>query len=110
MEVLFYDGFDCRRRLSGQGRFRKKAISGAAAGVQSASKGGETLETGGDPQALLPELLGKAVTCDEIGCGVVPIEPFEERWREETGRLCCALAARADAVYRVWACIPQKIK
>ena len=70
----------------------------------------ETLETGGDPQALLPELLGKAVTCDEIGCGVVPIEPFEERSREETGRLCCALAARADAVYRVWACIPQKIK
>jgi len=41
---------------------------------------------------------------------VVPIEPFEERWREETGRLCCALAARSDAVYRVWAGIPQKIK
>lgn len=70
----------------------------------------ETMEAGGDPQALLPALLGRAVTCDEIGCGIVPINPFEERWREETGRLCCALAARADAVYRIWAGIPQRIK
>lgn len=70
----------------------------------------DTMEAGGDPQTLLEGLLGKAVTCDEIGCGIVPIDPAGERWREETGRLCCALAARADAVYRVWAGIPQKIK
>lgn len=70
----------------------------------------DAMEAGGDPQALLPGLLGKAVTCDEIGCGIVPVAPFEERWREETGRLCCALAAKADAVYRVWAGIPQRIK
>ena len=68
------------------------------------------LEAGGDPSALLPGLLGKAVICDELGCGVVPVDPFEDRWREETGRLCCALAAQADAVYRVWAGIPQRIK
>ncbi len=68
------------------------------------------LETGASPQSLLPELLGKVVTCDEIGCGIVPIDPIEECWREETGRLCCALAAEADEVYRVWAGLPQRIK
>lgn len=70
----------------------------------------DTMKAGGDPQALLPVLLGRAVTCDEIGSGIVPMEPFEERWREETGRLCCALAAKADAVFRIWAGIPQRIK
>ncbi len=70
----------------------------------------QVLEAGGDPSALLPGLLGKVVACDELGCGVVPVDPFEDRWREETGRLCCALAAQADAVYRVWAGIPQRIK
>lgn len=70
----------------------------------------ETLEAGGNPQSLLPQLLGRVVTCDEIGCGVIPVEPMEERWREETGRLCCALAEQADAVYRIWAGIPQQIK
>jgi len=70
----------------------------------------DALEAGVSPQSLLPELLGKVVTCDEIGCGIVPIGHIEERWREETGRLCCALAAEADEVYRVWAGLPQRIK
>ncbi len=70
----------------------------------------EALKAGRTPQSLLPGLLGRVVTCDEIGCGIVPEDPAEERWREETGRLCCALAAKADAVYRIWAGIPQRIK
>ena len=70
----------------------------------------ETLEADGRPQSLLPGLLGRAVTCDEIGCGVVPADPAADRWREETGRLCCALAEQADEVWRVWAGVPQRIK
>lgn len=62
------------------------------------------------PLELSATLRGHVITCDEIGCGVVPIEPNDENWREAVGRLCCALASEADAVIRVWAGVPQFIK
>ncbi|MBQ8144762.1 MAG: bifunctional adenosylcobinamide kinase/adenosylcobinamide-phosphate guanylyltransferase [Butyricicoccus sp.] len=62
------------------------------------------------PSALLPQLRGKIVICDELGCGVVPVERELEDWREFTGRLCCDLAAEADIVIRVIAGLPQVIK
>ncbi len=72
------------------------------------------LEEGKDPQQWMEELLSRqedwAITCDEIGCGVVPLKPEERRWREETGRLCCWLARRARRVDRVFCGIPQTIK
>ena len=50
------------------------------------------------------------VICDELGCGVVPLE-FEGRlWRERTGRLCCELAKRADRVDRVFCGIAMQLK
>lgn len=70
----------------------------------------EELAAGHDPMALLGALRGHAVTCDEVGCGVVPIDRADEAYREAVGRLCCALAAEADAVIRVTAGIPQYIK
>ena len=59
---------------------------------------------------LKPKLLGKVIICDELGCGVVPVERDLEDWREYTGRLCCDLAEEADAVIRVIAGMPQIIK
>lgn len=70
----------------------------------------QALEQKKEPPALLDDLIGKAVTCDEIGCGIVPISRADEDWREAVGRLCCALAERADAVVRVTAGVPQYIK
>lgn len=46
-----------------------------------------------------PEVI---VICDEVGCGVVPIDPTERAWREAVGRLCCTLAERAERVERVF--------
>ena len=60
-------------------------------------------------EKLYPEL-PKVFNLHEIGCGVVPIEPNDENWREAVGRLCCALAEQADAVIRVWAGVPRFIK
>ncbi|MCX7614501.1 MAG: bifunctional adenosylcobinamide kinase/adenosylcobinamide-phosphate guanylyltransferase [Clostridiales bacterium] len=40
--------------------------------------------------------------CDEIGCGVVPTDPFEREWRETTGRILCVLAKQAKSVTRVF--------
>jgi len=50
------------------------------------------------------------VICDELGCGVVPLD-FEDRiWRERVGRLCGELAKRADRVDRVFCGIPMTLK
>ncbi|MDO4173211.1 MAG: bifunctional adenosylcobinamide kinase/adenosylcobinamide-phosphate guanylyltransferase [Eubacteriales bacterium] len=64
----------------------------------------------GRPIPKAEEFLGKTVVCNELGCGVVPMDAMERDWREHTGRLCCDLAARADRVYRVCCGIPQCIK
>lgn len=40
---------------------------------------------------------------DEIGYGIVPLDPFEREWREKTGRICCMLAQEADQMIRVTA-------
>ena len=54
-----------------------------------------------------PELI---VITDEIGSGIVPMDPKEREWREIHGRVCCELAAAADCVVRVIAGIGQRIK
>lgn len=60
---------------------------------------------------LLPALLKKAVViCNEVGCGVVPVERSEREAREATGRLCIALASEAEKVVRICCGIPTIIK
>ena len=46
----------------------------------------------------------------EIGCGIVPMEKEDRRWREVTGRIGCELAGRANQVYRVISGIGVRIK
>ena len=70
----------------------------------------DELAAGRDPMALLDSLRGHAVTCDEVGCGVVPLDRADEDYREAVGRLCCALAEDADVVVRVMAGVPLWIK
>lgn len=50
------------------------------------------------------------IICDEIGNGIVPIEPFEREYRERTGRILVQLAMRAEEVERIICGIGQKIK
>ena len=52
----------------------------------------------------------KILIGDEIGSGIVPADPFERLWRDETGFLYQFLAARAELVDRVWAGIPCRLK
>ena len=67
-----------------------------------------------DHISVLEELLavnpGVVILCDEVGCGVVPIAREERAWRETVGRLCCALARRADVVERIFCGIPMTLK
>lgn len=72
------------------------------------------MEEGKDPADTVLSALDQRgdwiVACDEIGGGVVPIDAADRRWREEVGRLCCALAGRADRVERIVCGLPQRLK
>ena len=50
------------------------------------------------------------VTVNELGCGIVPVDAFDRKWRETTGRVCCLLAQKSTEVYRVTCGIAAKIK
>lgn len=50
------------------------------------------------------------IVSDEIGYGLVPIDRFLREYREQTGRICTALAAYSDSVIRVVMGIGIKIK
>lgn len=50
------------------------------------------------------------IICDEIGNGIVPIDPFEREYRERVGRILVKLAKRAEEVERIICGIGQKIK
>ena len=64
-----------------------------------------------EPLPYLKELLNyEAVICDEVGCGVVPLDREERVWRERVGRTCCALAERAERVERLLCGIPMTLK
>ncbi len=41
------------------------------------------------------------VICDDIFCGIVPIDSFERRWRERTGEYLQRLSSNAQEVIRV---------
>lgn len=72
------------------------------------------MEQGNDPEKAIEKIVDEhsdiILICDEIGCGIVPVEPFEREWREMTGRICCALAQRAERVDRVYCGIATTLK
>ena len=50
------------------------------------------------------------ITADEIGCGIVPMDPEERAWREAAGRAAEKLAADSEAVYRMVCGIATRLK
>ncbi len=72
------------------------------------------LEEGRTKEELIRTVLGEnreiILVCDEIGCGLVPVDAFEREYREAAGRICTALAEQADRVDRVICGIGSRIK
>lgn len=50
------------------------------------------------------------IITNELGCGIVPVDPFDREYREETGRVCQILANEAKEVHRVVCGIGMVIK
>lgn len=59
---------------------------------------------------LLENSKEKILVAEEIGSGIVPIDAFQRKWREETGRIYCLLAENASQVWRITGGIGQRLR
>ncbi len=50
------------------------------------------------------------ITINELGCGIVPIDPVDRAWREASGRGAVQIAKWSEGVYRMVCGIPTQIK
>ncbi|MFI3226084.1 MAG: bifunctional adenosylcobinamide kinase/adenosylcobinamide-phosphate guanylyltransferase [Clostridia bacterium] len=50
------------------------------------------------------------IICQEIGCGIVPMDKNERVWREVTGRTACIIAKKAEKVFKLDCGIAIQIK
>ena len=50
------------------------------------------------------------ITSNELGCGIVPLDPEDREWREVSGRASVRLARTSREVYRVVCGIASRIK
>ena len=102
--VRFEDGAD----LSRDRVFRAEGILHFEEYIRGMLKAGE------DVSLLAGRLIeanpGVIIVCREVGYGVVPIDPFERKYREAVGRICTALAAFSTRVTRVVCGIGTVIK
>jgi len=58
----------------------------------------------------LPDYQDKVIVCDDISCGVVPVDPLLRKWREAMGHTLTLLAKESDEVVRVLCGIGMKLK
>ena len=72
------------------------------------------LSDGRDPAQLIQRLAKEnpdvVIVTNELGYGVVPVDAFDRKHRETTGRVCTQAACQADTVIRVVCGIGQVIK
>lgn len=72
------------------------------------------MSEGGCPEEEIFLFLEHCENCiiisDEIGNGIVPMDPFERDYRERVGRILIQLAEQSEEVWRVLCGIGQKIK
>ncbi len=71
-------------------------------------KAGRTKEELTD--AILKDGRELTLICDDVGCGLVPVDAFEREYREAVGRICTEFVRRADRVDRVICGIGIQIK
>ena len=50
------------------------------------------------------------IICNDISCGIVPVEPVMRKWREEVGWFLVTVAKNSDEVIRLYCGIPTRLK
>ena len=59
---------------------------------------------------LLSEEKELVIISDEVGYGLVPVDAFERQYREQSGRVNCYFAQKAEQVIRVVCGVGSRIK
>ena len=71
------------------------------------------IKDGMDVSTNIKEFIAKninaVVICNDISCGVVPVDPVLRKWRDEVGRAMAMLVKDSDEVIRLFCGIPQRI-
>jgi len=74
----------------------------------------ECVKRGLEPKAVFQaqkeKWQGSILICQDIFCGVVPMDPVQREWRQATGRLCQYLAGEASRVSRIFCGLEQRLK
>lgn len=58
----------------------------------------------------MDKLKSKIIICDDISCGVVPVDREMRLWRETTGRMMNYLTSSAEQVFRIFCGLEMKLK
>lgn len=61
-------------------------------------------------QANREQLQNAVLICQDIFCGVVPVDADLREWRQATGRLCQYLALESEQVSRIFCGLEQRLK
>lgn len=109
-DLLEVDGHD--------NRFKNSEVNPCKIVLNNFHKVTKKLIEEGKDYGFISDMINKIVNecpdiiiiSDEIGNGIVPIDKFERKWREDTGRLLCEIAQKACKVERIICKIPQRIK
>jgi len=67
-------------------------------------------DSNGAVKRLVADNANLIVTCNDISCGVVPVDPIQRAWREAVGRALAMIARESEEVVRLFCGIPTKIK
>ncbi len=59
---------------------------------------------------FVDKLTNEIVICNDISCGVVPVDEKLRAWRETVGRTLAKLSQEASEVQRLFCGIPTKLK
>ncbi|MCM1507180.1 MAG: bifunctional adenosylcobinamide kinase/adenosylcobinamide-phosphate guanylyltransferase [Ruminococcus flavefaciens] len=70
----------------------------------------ENIEPIGFTEKLCMENNNIIIIMDEIGCGIVPVEKGERKWREMCGKCGCIIAENSETVVRMACGIGKAIK
>ena len=58
----------------------------------------------------IDKLKDKIIVCEEISCGVVPIDQVTRLWREEVGRSMTVLGKHCEEMIRIFCGIGTRLK
>lgn len=96
---------------------RRSSLDGLAGTAADSARGifdGTLADRGERPRrgnsAWLEKWKNAVVISQEVGCGLVPVEPEQRRFREAVGRLNCLLAESAETVERVCCGLGMRLK